>query len=48
MLGNAPSDLAADDLAKLLVRDARPLSQNGFKVQLLMGLFKQVLRDLAN
>jgi hypothetical protein len=32
----------------LLIQDARPLSQNGYKVQLLKGLFKQVLRDLAN
>jgi xanthine dehydrogenase YagS FAD-binding subunit len=48
MLGHAPGQLATDDLAQLLVRDAKPLSQNGYKVQLLVGLFKQVLRDLAD
>jgi xanthine dehydrogenase YagS FAD-binding subunit len=47
MLGHAPGELPTDDLAELLVQDARPLSQNGYKVQLLKGLFKQVLRDLA-
>lgn len=47
MLGHAPAELPADDLAELLVKDAMPLSRNGYKVQLLKGLFKQVLRDLA-
>ncbi|MEP6776784.1 MAG: xanthine dehydrogenase family protein subunit M [Chloroflexota bacterium] len=47
MLGHKPGELAVGDLAHLLVRDARPLSQNGYKVQLLMGLFKQLLRDLV-
>ncbi len=48
MLGHAPGELPAEDLAGLLIQDARPLSRNGYKVQLLMGLFKQVLRDLAS
>jgi xanthine dehydrogenase YagS FAD-binding subunit len=48
MVGHALGELPANDLAELLIQDARPLSQNGYKVQLLKGLFKQVLRDLAN
>lgn len=48
MLGHAPGELAPDDLANLLVQDALPLSRNDYKVQLLMGLFKQVLRDLVS
>jgi len=46
MQGHTPAELRADDLAELLVKDAMPLSRNGYKVQLLKGLFKQVLRDL--
>lgn len=48
MVGHAPAELPADDLAELLVKDAMPLSRNGYKVQLLKGLFKQVLHDLAD
>jgi xanthine dehydrogenase YagS FAD-binding subunit len=48
MLGHSLGELPANDLAKLLTQNARPLSQNGYKVQLLKGLFQQVLRDLAN
>jgi len=48
MVGHAPGELPANDLAELLIQNARPLSQNGYKVQLLKGLFQQVLRDLAH
>jgi xanthine dehydrogenase YagS FAD-binding subunit len=48
MLGHSLGELPANDLAELLIQNARPLSQNGYKVQLLKGLFQQVLRDLAN
>jgi xanthine dehydrogenase YagS FAD-binding subunit len=46
MLGQTPSALDPTRLAEIVVEDARPLSHNGYKVQLLEGLLKQVLRDL--
>lgn len=44
--GHSVGELDADVLAQLLVQDARPLSQNGYKVALLTGIFKETLRAL--
>jgi xanthine dehydrogenase YagS FAD-binding subunit len=48
MVGHPPAQLPTDELERLLVQDAQPLSQNGYKVQVLAGLFKEVLRDVAD
>lgn len=46
MNGQTPSSLNVDDLAQMLVSAAQPLSQNGYKVPLLTGLFKETLQSL--
>ena len=46
MLGKLPSDLDSDELIRTLVQDARPLSQNGYKVMVLQGLFREALAAL--
>jgi xanthine dehydrogenase YagS FAD-binding subunit len=46
MVGQDASRLDADALADSLVARATPLSQNGYKVPLLRGLFKQALSQV--
>ena len=46
MQGKLLADLDAEDLSRTLVRDARPPSQNGYKVALLAGIFKEALVGL--
>ena len=45
--GRGDGDIDADRLAELIVVGARPLSQNGYKVDLLQGIVRQALRELA-
>jgi xanthine dehydrogenase YagS FAD-binding subunit len=46
MVGQDPARLDRDALADSLVAGATPLSQNGFKLPLLRGLFKQALSQV--
>ncbi|HEY0070388.1 MAG TPA: xanthine dehydrogenase family protein subunit M [Chloroflexia bacterium] len=46
MVGQDASRLDADSLADTLVAGATPLSENGYKVPLLRGLFKQALAEV--
>jgi xanthine dehydrogenase YagS FAD-binding subunit len=48
MVGQGVSRLDADGLADILVAGATPLSQNGYKVPLLRGLFKQALSQATS
>jgi xanthine dehydrogenase YagS FAD-binding subunit len=48
MLGKLTSDLDSNELSHALVQDARPLSQNGYKVTVLQGLFREALAALNN
>lgn len=44
--GKSANNLDTGQLTELLVRDAEPLSQNGYKVTLLGGLFREALAEL--
>ncbi|HVG00906.1 MAG TPA: hypothetical protein VND68_13790, partial [Chloroflexia bacterium] len=46
MVGQETTRLDRDSLADSLVASATPLSQNGYKVPLLRGLFKQALSQV--
>ena len=46
MVGENLSALPIDELSRVLVATARPLSQNGYKITLLAGLFGEVLTNL--
>jgi xanthine dehydrogenase YagS FAD-binding subunit len=46
MIGKLSSELDSDELSRALVQDARPLSQNGYKVTVLQGLFREALAAL--
>ena len=46
MLGRTIADLDSYELSRSLVQDARPLSQNGYKVTVLEGLFREALAAL--
>jgi xanthine dehydrogenase YagS FAD-binding subunit len=46
MRGQSMAELHDDELARLLVQEAQPLTQNGYKVEVLAGLFKEVLREV--
>jgi xanthine dehydrogenase YagS FAD-binding subunit len=48
ILGKLPWDLDSDELSRALVQDARPLSQNGYKVTVLEGLFREALTALIS
>jgi xanthine dehydrogenase YagS FAD-binding subunit len=41
-----PAQIEVEALADALVAEATPLSQNGYKVPLLRGLFKQALAEV--
>lgn len=47
MVGKQLSSLDAGELGSKLVENARPLANNGYKVTLLSGLFKETLSSLA-
>ncbi|MEO5954065.1 MAG: xanthine dehydrogenase family protein subunit M [Chloroflexia bacterium] len=46
MLGKSIASLPVDQLARMLVDGAKPLSNNGYKVTLLAGLFRETLAAL--
>lgn len=43
LIGTKAEELAVEELTPLIVDGARPLSQNGYKLPLLQGLFRQAL-----
>lgn len=45
--GHSPGEKLFDDVADMLVSDARPLEGNAFKVPLLRRTFEAVLRELT-
>jgi xanthine dehydrogenase YagS FAD-binding subunit len=45
--GKLISELDREAAAELLVRDAHPLAKNGYKVDLLVGQFQELLTDLV-
>jgi xanthine dehydrogenase YagS FAD-binding subunit len=46
--GSNLNDVDLDAATKRLVADAEPLSQNGYKVELLQGLFRQTFNELTD
>ncbi len=46
--GTSISSISRDELSALMVEDARPLSQNGYKVSLLQGLFSEAWPELVS
>ena len=47
LIGKALSDEAIDQAAQAATAGARPLAQNGFKIELAQGIVRQALRRLA-